>query len=157
MRVEQELGDLDRVERGALDEVVAGEEEHEAVLRGAVGADAADEHLVGLRRRARRRHVDDAHRRRAAQQLGRLLRRRAASSSSTQTASAWPTRTGTRTVVALIGSSGSSRIFCVSARIFDSSSVSSPSQLQSIARLCSSCGSARSCSIRCAPAPDTDW
>ena len=26
-----------------------------------------------------------------------------------------------------------------------------------MARLCSSCGSARSCSIRCAPAPDTDW
>ena len=59
--------------------------------------------------------------------------------------------------MALIGSSGSSRIFCASARILDSSSVSSPSQVQSIARLCCSWGSERSCSIRCAPAPDTDW
>ena len=78
------------------------------------------------------------------------------SSSSIQSASACPTTTGTRTVVALIGSSGSSRIFRVSARIFDSSSVSSPSQLQSIARSCSSGCSPRSCSMRCAPAPDTD-
>ena len=37
---------------------------------------------------------------------------------STQRASAWPTRTGTRTHVALMGRSGSSRIFRVSARIF---------------------------------------
>ena len=44
-----------------------------------------------------------------------------------------------------------------SARIFASSSVSSPSQGQSNSRSCSSDGSARSRSIRCAPAPETAW
>src|SRR5712691_1295087 len=51
---------------------------------------------------------------------------------SIQTASAWPTRTGTRTHVALIGRSDSSRIFRASALSFVSSSNSSPSQSQSI-------------------------
>src|SRR5438067_12171887 len=72
---EEELGDLDRVERRTLDEVVAREEEHEAVARRAVETDAPDEHLFGLRGRARRRDVDDAHRRRAREELHRLLGR----------------------------------------------------------------------------------
>ena len=49
---------------------------------------------------------------------------------------------GTRTHVALIGRSGSSRILRVSARSFDSSSDSSPSQVQSITRSWSAGGSA---------------
>src|SRR5206468_1812653 len=73
-RVEHQLGDLDRVQRGTLVQVVAGEEEREAVLRRAVGADASDEHLIGLRRVLRRRNVDDLDRRRVAQESGRLVR-----------------------------------------------------------------------------------
>ena len=84
-------------------------------------------------------------RRRARRAAPSPARARAAPPVSIQTASAWPTRTGTRTVVALSGSSGSSRILRVSARSFDSSSVSSPSHVQSIARSCSAGGSARSC------------
>ena len=61
------------------------------------------------------------------------------------------------THVAWIGRSGSSMIFCVSARSFDSSSNSSPSKSQSMRRSCSDCGSLRRRSIDCAPAPDTDW
>src|SRR5512133_1039530 len=72
---EQQLGDLDRVQRGALDEVVAREEENEAVARGAVDANAADEHLVRLRRGARRRDVDDANRGGGREQPRRLVRR----------------------------------------------------------------------------------
>ena len=48
-------------------------------------------------------------------------------------------------------------ILRVSSRSFDSSSNSSPSKLQSMRRSCSSCGSLRSRSIACAPAPETDW
>ena len=51
--VEQQLGDLDRVQRRALAEVVAREVEREAVLGGRVAADAADEHLVHRRRPCR--------------------------------------------------------------------------------------------------------
>src|SRR4029453_11039455 len=40
------LRDLDRVERGALAQVVADEEEHEAVLCGGVGTHATDENIV---------------------------------------------------------------------------------------------------------------
>src|SRR4051812_34053931 len=65
--------------------------------------------------------------------------------------------TGTRTHVAWMGSSGSSMIFRVSSRNFDSSSNSSPSNSQSIRRSWSAWGSFRSRSIDCAPAPDTDW
>ncbi len=65
--------------------------------------------------------------------------------------------TGTRTQVAEIGRSGSSRIFRVSARSFASSSDSSPSHVQSITRSCSSGRSFASASTRRAPAPDTDW
>ena len=106
-------------------------------LRRAIGADAADEHLVGLRRVLRRRDVDDAAPTARAPRSAVACFGVSGRSSSIQTASACPTSTGTRTVVALIGRSGSSRILRVSARSFDSSSVSSPSQLQSIARLCS--------------------
>src|SRR5215210_904911 len=42
----QELRDLDRVERRALAQVVAREEQREALLDRRVAADAADEHLV---------------------------------------------------------------------------------------------------------------
>src|SRR5581483_9155657 len=55
---EQELGDLDRVQRRALAQVVAREEEREAVLDRRVAADPAD-----------------AHRRRRCEQLARPLRR----------------------------------------------------------------------------------
>ena len=66
---------------------------------------------------------------------------------SSQTASAWPTRTGTRTQLALTGSAGSSRIFRVSSRSFSSSSNSTPSKLQSMRRSLSSGDCARSRSI----------
>ena len=79
------------------------------------------------------------------------------SSVSTQMDSAWPTSTGTRTQVAEIGSSGSSRIFRVSSRILVSSSNSTPSKSQSMLRSCFSDGCARSRSIACAPAPEADW
>src|SRR5579862_4403450 len=47
-RLEEELGDLDRVQCGALDEVVAREEEDDAAaVRRTVGADAADEDVLG--------------------------------------------------------------------------------------------------------------
>ncbi len=78
-------------------------------------------------------------------------------SSSTHTASECPTMTGTRTHVAEIGRSGSSRILRVSARSFASSSDSSPSHDQSITRSWSAGASCASASIRCAPAPETDW
>ena len=42
----QKLGDLDRVQRGALAEVVAREEEGQAALDGRVAADPADEDVV---------------------------------------------------------------------------------------------------------------
>ncbi len=129
LALQDELGDLDRVQRRALAEVVAREEEREAVLDRRVAADAADEHLVvpappcpasGSRRRA------PTARRRAARAPAPAGGRPRV---SIQIASAWPTITGTRTHVAWIGRSGSSRIFCVSARSFDSSSNSSPSKL----------------------------
>src|SRR6266545_3315185 len=69
----------------------------------------------------------------------------------------WPTRTGTRAHVALSGSSGSTRIFRVSARSFDSSSDSSPSSSQSMTTSPSAGACARSCSIRSTPAPEADW
>src|SRR5581483_1659147 len=72
---EQELGDLDRVQRRALAQVVAREEEREAVLDRRVAADPADEHLVDAGRLARRGEVLDAHRRRRCEQLARPLRR----------------------------------------------------------------------------------
>ena len=90
-------------------------------------------------------------------------RRRSASSGesgsavSTQTASAWPTATGTRTHVALTGRSGSSRILRVSSRSLTSSSNSTPSKSQSMRRRCSSGVSARSASTAAVPAPETDW
>ena len=93
----------------------------------------------------------------AAASSSRARSAESSSSNSTQIASAWPTITGTRTHVAWIGSSGSSMIFRVSSRSFDSSSNSSPSKSQSMRRSCSSCGSLRSRSIDCAPAPETDW
>jgi len=79
------------------------------------------------------------------------------SSVSTQTDSACPIITGTRMQLTLIGSSGSSRILRLSARSFDSSSNSSPSKSQSIARSASPGSVARSRSIARAPAPETDW
>ena len=45
----------------------------------------------------------------------------------------------------------------VSARSFDSSSDSSPSHDQSITRSWSDGASCASASMRCAPAPETDW
>ena len=154
---EQQLGDLDRVQRGALAEVVAGEEEREPVLDGRVAADPADEHVVAARRLAGRREVLDLRTLGAAASSPRACSAESGRSVSTQTASACPTSTGTRTHVALIGSSGSSMIFRVSARSFDSSSNSTPSKSQSMRRSCVPGASASSRSIDCAPAPDTDW
>src|SRR5579862_473653 len=75
--LEQELGDLDRVQRRALDEVVAGEEEDQAAaVRGAVLADTTDEDVFGLSRRARGRHVDEPHPRRGFEERRRLRRRK---------------------------------------------------------------------------------
>src|SRR5581483_3254958 len=74
--LEEELRDLDRVQRGALDEVVAREEEHEAaVLARPVGADPPDEHILGLGGRARARRLDDPYARRGGEQRLRQLRR----------------------------------------------------------------------------------
>ena len=79
------------------------------------------------------------------------------SSVSIQIASAWPTTVGTRTQVAVTGSSGSSRILRVSSRIFVSSSNSTPSNSQSMRSRWSSADSPRSFSIASEPAPETDW
>ena len=49
-----ELRDLDRVQRCALPQVVAGEEERETMLDRRVAADAADEHVVDSGRRLAR-------------------------------------------------------------------------------------------------------
>ena len=68
-RARDELRDLDRVQRCALAEVVAGEEERESALDRRVAPDPPDEHLVAAGRLARRGEVLDAHataRRRAA-------------------------------------------------------------------------------------------
>ena len=54
---EQHLGDLDRVQCRSLPEVVAGEEEREAVERALVLADPADEHLVAAGSVLRRREL----------------------------------------------------------------------------------------------------
>src|SRR4029078_4822832 len=56
---EDQLGDLDAVEGGALADVVAREVEHEAVLRCGVSADAADQRFVRAGRLAGSREVDE--------------------------------------------------------------------------------------------------
>src|SRR5207248_4244588 len=72
--LEQELGDLQRVERRALDEVVTREEEDETVpVRGAVEADAADEYVLGLSRRSGGRQLGEAHARGAGEHRLRVL------------------------------------------------------------------------------------
>src|SRR5207237_8239016 len=43
---QEQLGDLNRVQRGALAEVVADDEQDESVALGRVRADPADEHVV---------------------------------------------------------------------------------------------------------------
>ena len=48
---EEQLGDLDRVQRRALAQVVAGDEEREAVVDGRVLADPPDENVVAARPR----------------------------------------------------------------------------------------------------------
>src|SRR6266487_5644001 len=57
---EDQLGDLDAVERCALAQVVAGEEEQEAVLGGGVASDAADQDFVPTGRLAGSRELLDA-------------------------------------------------------------------------------------------------
>src|SRR5207244_6663942 len=67
-------GDLDRVERRTLAQVVAGEEERDAVgLSRPVGADPADEHLVLTGRAARGGEVLEANAWCGRQQLAHLL------------------------------------------------------------------------------------
>ena len=137
LRRQEQLRDLDRVQRCALAQVVAGEEEREAVLDRRVLADPADEHVVAARGAARRRELlerDPG----APPRIEVACSAESGSRVSSQTASAWPTRTGTRTHVALTGSAGSSRILRVSSRSFSSSSNSTPSKLQSIRRSSSS-------------------
>ena len=137
LAAEQELGDLDRVQRRALAEVVAGDEEREAVL------DASGRAGCGRRARRRRRRRRPAS---GSPSSARRARRRAAarvvcSATAAPRSRSRPPRRGRRAPararsVALTGSSGSSRILRVSSRSFDSSSNSSPSKSQSIARSC---------------------
>ena len=111
-----------------------------------VAADAADEYVVDSRRlpgTGTRRGGSTA----PPPESRVACSAESGSSVSIQIASAWPTITGTRTHVAWIGRSGSSMIFCVSARSFDSSSNSSPSNSQSIRRSCSAGSSFASRSI----------
>ena len=101
---EEELGDLDRVQGGALAQVVADDEEDEPVLgvvgslrirptstssppAAAPGVGNCSTLIPGAPAR-----IDDA----CSAESGSVV--------SSQTASAWPTRTGTRTQVALTGS-----------------------------------------------------
>ena len=107
-----------------------------------VAADPADEHVVAAGGAARRRELLEPDARRARRASRVACSGESGCSVSSQTASAWPTSTGTRTHVALIGSSGSSRILRVSSRSFSSSSNSTPSKLQSMRRSCSSGDSA---------------
>ena len=63
---EQQLGDLDRVQRGALVRLSQARKRTRPLSSAArSGADAADEHVLRLRRGARRRRLDEPHRRRA--------------------------------------------------------------------------------------------
>ena len=76
-RVEQKLGDLNRVERRALAEVVAREVEREPVLGGRVTANTPDEHVVDAGGGSRGRdlgQLEHADAWRRAQDLDRLLR-----------------------------------------------------------------------------------
>ena len=155
-RADEQLGDLDRVERRALAQVVADEEEREPVLR---------------RGSARTRPTITSSTpmacpwpgssRAASQAPPRGCARpppaRAARSVSIHTDSAWPTTTGTLTQLALKGRSGSSRILRVSSRSLTSSSNSTPSNSQSMRSWWSSGSSARRSSIASEPAPETDW
>ena len=105
--LDEQLGDLDGVGRGALAQVVGDDPEVERALVAGVAADAADEDVVAAggvdrhRVAAARRVVDDGHAGRRGEQLARALRARARSRVSTLTASEWPVTTGTRTQVAL--------------------------------------------------------
>ena len=73
---EQLLGDLDGVEGRALAQVVADDEEHEALALGGrlVGADAADEDLVAAGGLERVGHVGDDDAGRVLEQVERLVR-----------------------------------------------------------------------------------
>jgi hypothetical protein len=124
--LEQQLGDLDCVQRRALAEVVADDEQDEAVLSRRIAAHASHEDLVDADGVSR---VGTFSKRTPGASVSSRTASSATSSScvSTHTVSVWPTSTGTRTHVALIGSSGRSRILRVSSRSLDSSSNSSPS------------------------------
>ena len=123
---EQDLGHLDRVERGALAQVVAGDPEIDRSGLRRVFAHAADEHRVDAggveRRRVTVAVVDQPHAGRVAQistasafDIGRWNR--------TLADTAWPTYTGTRTQVTVQRMSSSWRILRVSRIIFHSSDV----------------------------------
>src|SRR5690606_7608483 len=68
-----QLRDLHRVERGALAEVVVGDEQRQAVVHRLVAADPADVRRVLTGRLQRRRDVAEDDTGRLAQQLGRAL------------------------------------------------------------------------------------
>src|SRR6478609_4384564 len=74
---DQGLGDLDRIEGRTLAQVVADDEEHEALARGSrlVGPHAPDEDLVATGRLERVGHVGDDDARRVLEQVERLLGR----------------------------------------------------------------------------------
>ena len=139
LAAEQQLGDLDRVQRRALAEVVARRGRGRARSRS-VGSwrirPTSTSSPPG--RLAGRGEVDDAHARRGAEQRPRLVgRERSTRSRATPPRRGRPSPARGRRS-ALIGSSGSSMIFRVSSRSFDSSSNSTPSKSQSIRRSCSS-------------------
>ncbi len=119
----EDLGDLDRVGRGALEQVVADHPHLQPARVGRVAAQAADEHLVAAGRVKRRRigigELEAGHPCSSARASSALRSSRV----STLTAIECPTRTGTRAQVTDTRMSSSPRILHVSNIILRSSSV----------------------------------
>ena len=126
------LGDLDRVEGGALAEVVAGEEEREAaaVGDGGVVAEAADVGDVAAGDLERGRHVVQLDAVGAGEDLAACAGESGRSNRALIDIE-WPANTGTRTQRTDTSRSGRPRILRLSLRSFWSSSVSSaPSSMK---------------------------
>ena len=68
----QDLCDLDRVQRGALSQIVPGHEKSKAVLDGRIVAYAADENQIPSGRGQRIGHLSQLHPLCSAQEIGRL-------------------------------------------------------------------------------------
>ena len=157
--VEQELRDLDRVQRRALAQVVAARNRARPLPSAvAVAADAADEHVVGLpapaRRRERPRPAPTARPRAAS----RACSAESGCSVSSQTASAWPTMTGTRTHRRRDRQVGQlhdlARLVAELRLLVDLLAVQAPVHARGRGRPAARRGAGPS---RCAPAPETDW